>query len=236
VRLPVVTTVADLMDASLNFSHGIAPITRLLCWTGASLMLHVMLVTLTGGSASQQTRQPLSFDIRLVTHEPTQPVTVEGAPPEIEVHRANQELALAEPVTALKPPPAVSPPESAVEVPFPFNTYLDSGDVDVRAEPANEVMLSYPPVAYIRRQGGVVRITLYINEQGGLDRSVLVDASPAGVFEKDALETVSKLQFYPAQRNGVPVKSRKTIEVIFDPHPDPARLKSITPGSSAAGK
>ena len=226
------------MNASLQIIHGVSPPTRLLCWVGLSLLLHVMVVTLTGGSASQQTRQALSFDIRLVTNEPTQPVTVEGAQPEIEARRelTNEELALAEPVAALKPTPAVSPPESAVEVPFPFNAYLDSGDVDVRAEPANEVMLSYPPVAYIRRQGGVVRITLYINEQGRLDRSVLVDASPAGVFEKDALETVSKLQFYPAQRSGVPVKSRKTIEVVFDPHPDPARLKSITPNSSATGK
>src|SRR5688572_19875361 len=98
------------MNASLQIIHGVTPPARLLCWVGLSLLLHVMVVTLAGGSASQQTRQALSFDIRLVTHEPTQPVTVEGAQPEIEVRRdlANQEPALAEPVAALKPPPAVS--------------------------------------------------------------------------------------------------------------------------------
>ena len=104
-----------------------------------------------------------------------------------------------------------------MDLPVPFDSYLSENEVDKRAEPANDVALSYPVAAYVRRIAGVVRLNLFISEEGKLDRVELIDASPKGIFENEALATVSKLHFYPATRYGRPVKSQKTIEVVFDP-------------------
>jgi len=70
----------------------------------------------------------------------------------------------------------------------------------------------------------------YRYAEGKLDRVELLDATPKGIFENEALATVSKLYFYPATRYGRPVKSQKTIEVVFDPNPALDRYQA-TPGT-----
>ena len=127
------------------------------------------------------------------------------------------------PIKATERPPATT--KQAVDLPVPFDRYHSIDEVDIRAEPANDVPLSYPVAAYVRRIGGVVKLNLFINENGKLDRVELIDASPKGVFEKDAIDTVSKLHFHPATRYGRPVKSQKTIEVVFDPVIDLGQVK-----------
>jgi len=57
-----------------------------------------------------------------------------------------------------------------------------------------------------------------VNERGGIDKTVVVDSAPPGVFEEAALQAVTELAFSPALKNGIPVKNRKTIEVTFDPY------------------
>jgi TonB family protein len=105
-------------------------------------------------------------------------------------------------------------------------TYFGIDQVDVPAKPINDVMLHYPSVAYIQRISGVVQFKLYINEEGQLEKIDMIDARPPRVFEQAAWNAVKQLQFSPALKAGRPVKSEKTIDVVFDPYleiPQPAR-------------
>lgn len=57
-----------------------------------------------------------------------------------------------------------------------------------------------------------VNLRVYINEQGGVDAVQLVSARPAGV-EGPLLEVFRQAHFYPAIRDGRPVKSFKVIRI-----------------------
>lgn len=57
-----------------------------------------------------------------------------------------------------------------------------------------------------------VTLRVYINEQGGVDAVQLVSARPAGV-EGPLLEVFRQAHFYPAIRDGHPVKSFKVIRI-----------------------
>ena len=162
------------------------------------------------------------------------PVVVPGPEPDIEAQRSAPEPP--QPDTVLKAANTQTRPEAAAELPFPFNTYFGPSDLDVRAEPSNDPLLSYPMVAYQRRLAGVVQFTLFINAQGGLDKVELIDATPPGHFEEAAWEAVNKLQFTPALKNGRPVKSRKTIDVVFDPNEDFSKPVAKQPDASVAEK
>ncbi|MBM3344033.1 MAG: hypothetical protein FJY56_18260 [Betaproteobacteria bacterium] len=77
---------------------------------------------------------------------------------------------------------------------------------------------------------------LFIGETGELDRFELVGASPKGLFEQAAQEAVGQLLFHPAVKNGQPVKSQKTIDVVFDPNQKPTLFKPAPPNFSATEK
>uniref|UniRef100_A0A8W7PIG6 TonB C-terminal domain-containing protein n=1 Tax=Anopheles coluzzii TaxID=1518534 RepID=A0A8W7PIG6_ANOCL len=57
-----------------------------------------------------------------------------------------------------------------------------------------------------------VNLRVYINEQGGVDAVQLVSARPAGV-EGPLLDIFRQAKFYPAMRDGHPVKSFKLIRI-----------------------
>ena len=211
---------------------------RLFQWLGLSLFFHLTLVTFVGGASQRLPHRPLTVDIQHIPAETADPLTSPVIAPE-----AVPDLAVDNPLPQAHNPkeevarPSVLP-KPDTELAVPLESYLDVNAVDVGAEPANDVVLSYPIAAYVRRTAGVVRLNLFINEQGRLDRIDLIDATPKGIFEKDAIETVSKLYFHPATRHGRPVKSRKTIEVVFDPNPelDQAKSNPVTPKTSATEK
>ena len=186
-------------------------------WMALSLVAHLLLISLVGGPASSiWVSTPLSFtvDIARITPETDVRPLLTEALPETKEHP--------ETVTTPPAPTAVEPQQrppdvrSRSETSFLFDSYLR--EVDKPAEPANDVLLRYPWIEYRQRIGGVVRIDLMINEHGGLDSATVVDATPPGHFEQAAMEAVRRLQFTPAIKAGRHVKSRKTIEVVFDPN------------------
>jgi protein TonB len=192
---------------------------RLLGWITVSALVHLLVLSMGGGTAPAvfaSHSRPFIADIRYITPEIARPEQAVQAAPENE-----KQAPLADP-----PPPdpaqeattARTPPKAVVELPFPLDPYYSASEVDVRAQPTNDVALVYPWVEYKLRVSGVVQLTLLINERGGLDKVTVIEAKPPGVFEDAALEAVNKLQFTPAQKNGQPVKSRKTIDVVFDPN------------------
>lgn len=195
---------------------------RLLGWIMLSALVHLLVLAMGGGTApaiiAPHTR-PFIADIRYVTPEIIDPVEVPEPQPDIETQAPAKEPS--SPAPGQEATTARTPPQAVVELPFPFDVYYSASEVDVRAQPANEVSLVYPWVEYKLRVSGVVQLTLLINEHGGLDKVTVIDATPPGVFEEAALAAVNKLQFTPALKNGQPVKSRKTIDVVFDPSEQP---------------
>lgn len=96
--------------------------------------------------------------------------------------------------------------------------YYNSREVDVRAQPVNEVPLLYPQLAYQNRIRGVVLLKILINERGAIDDLAVMESEPRGTFEAAALNATLATRFSPAIRNGRPVKSQKMLEITFDPY------------------
>ena len=105
-----------------------------------------------------------------------------------------------------------------VQLDFPFDRYFAAKELDVRASQINDVQLIYPKQAYEMRIAGKVKLRIFINEQGGIDMTSILEATPPGVFEEAAFAAAQALQFTPALKNGREVKSQKTIEVVFNPY------------------
>lgn len=197
-----------------------AGVKRLAAWTALSILAHVLVFSVVGGVAlvpiNAPFHQTLIANIQHIAPETAGPLTVPDAESEIKAQPADPSLPQPE-KTQQKIPDPVTAPEAAIDLPLPLDAYFSADNVDTRAQPSNDVLLFYPLNAYKRKISGVVKVTLLINERGSLDKVIVVGATPPGIFEEAALEAVGKLQFTPALRGGRQVKSRKTIEVVFDP-------------------
>lgn len=123
-------------------------------------------------------------------------------------------LAAAQPQQAL---PAAASGDALPQFILPVDRYFSAREVDVRAVQNNEVELVYPQPAYDRRIEGKLTLRIFINEQGGIDRVTVLEATPPGIFEEATLAAARALRFAPALIDGRRVKSRKTIEVVFNP-------------------
>lgn len=138
----------------------------------------------------------------------------ESAPP-VAPEPAAQPSARAAQAAAPRPPGAVPEPQ---RFGLPLDRYYTSRELDTRAEPLNQPPLIYPQAAYQARVRGKVTLRMLINERGGVDGITVLQAEPNGVFEAAALEAAQALAFSPAALAGRPVKSQKTLEVVFDPY------------------
>jgi TonB family protein len=189
--------------------------TQLPGWITVSVVSHVLILAAGLGTAPPRApyRSPaLTVEILPLAlekqHATTAPQALPVTPPQSQSP---------EPTASVQRAQREAAGRANVRGPLPIENYFQLSEVDVRAEPINEVLLRYPWLAYRQRMSGVVRFRLFINEQGGLDKADLIEATPPGHFEDAAVEAVTKLQFSPARKNGRPVKSQKTIEVVFDP-------------------
>jgi len=109
-------------------------------------------------------------------------------------------------------------PLEGLDVPIAPDRYYNSREVDVRAEPVNDITLVYPQFAYQQRIKGMVLLRILINERGAVDDVSVIDSAPKGMFEEAALKAALALQFSPAILRQRPVKSLKVVEVEFDPY------------------
>lgn len=91
---------------------------------------------------------------------------------------------------------------------------MDEGSVDEPPKAISRVAPSeYPPAA--RKQGitGYVKMNLLIGDSGEVERVKVLEASPPGVFDQVALETIRRWRFEPAvyQAQHVRVWATQTI-------------------------
>jgi TonB family protein len=192
---------------------------RLACGLALSLLAHLMLIVVVRPlTAEYAPRTPLQVEIQQLAPEPDAPLSI-PAPPD-----AAADSGPATPAVASARPEPVRPVPGAVpdlqpDPRLPVDRYYASFDVDVRAEPLNDPPLVYPVRAYQLRARGKVTLRILINERGGVDDVTVMEAEPRGFqFEEAALAAARALQFSPAMRFGQRVKSRKELEVVFNPY------------------
>ena len=181
-----------------------------------SIVVHLLLFGATGRNALCHPHLPLVLQAQLRAEAPDKPATVamEGATAQIDPPAAAPDNKVAE----IQAAAIRQPVETQRVLNLPADIYYANNEVDVRAEPLEEVSLIYPVIPYQQRLAGSVKLNIYVNERGGIDKTVVVESKPSGIFDEAALQAVAALKFSPAIKNGKPVKNHKTIAVNFDPY------------------
>lgn len=116
---------------------------------------------------------------------------------------------------APKPAPRPAPAEASATLP---DLYFASSEVDIPAQLLEKPPLVYPENPHLWKLHGKVRLRVFIGNNGSVDSVELVSAEPRGHFEEAALAAARQLHYRPAEIRGQPVRNRKLIEVVFDPH------------------
>ena len=195
------------------------PSGRLAVGLALSMLAHLLLIaSFRPATTAYVPAQPLQVAIQRVSAHVDTPFAItseSGAQAAVSSTPAPVELKRFEPsVSSMS-----AVPNSGFDLPYTPDSYFGSREVEVRAEPLNDVTLVYPQFAYQQRIRGKVILRLLINERGGLDHVSVLGSEPSGMmFEEAALTATRTLQFSPAKKNGRNVKSRKDIEVAFDPY------------------
>ncbi len=102
--------------------------------------------------------------------------------------------------------------------------YFVSRDLDTPAQALGRAPLIYPQGAYHHRVRGTVRLRVFIGADGSVEQLEVVSVDPPGQhFEAAALEAMRLMRYSPAIKDGQKVRSRKVIEVSFDPE-DPGQV------------
>jgi TonB family protein len=91
--------------------------------------------------------------------------------------------------------------------------YLPANELDEKPLIRNQVEPEFPAGAPL--SGGRVVLRLYIGETGQVDEIAVVSAQPGQVFEQAALGAFAAARFTPGRKNGEPVKSALTLELLF---------------------
>ena len=99
-----------------------------------------------------------------------------------------------------------------------FDHWYTAEELDTRAEPLTLANLTYPLEVMPYRLAGRVRLALFIDEKGLVQKAKVIDSEPDGTFDAAALEAWQHVRFTPAQKSGQSVKSEKILEIEFSPY------------------
>ncbi|MBC7804510.1 MAG: TonB family protein [Candidatus Parcubacteria bacterium] len=91
--------------------------------------------------------------------------------------------------------------------------YLSANELDEKPQILTRPEPEFPPDA--KASTGRVVLRLYISESGGMDEIGVVSVEPERVFEEPAVRAFAAALFTPGRKQGVPVRSTVTIEVLF---------------------
>lgn len=193
------------------------PARRLTIGVAASAAVHTALVLgLVPTAVPAHYAEPQALMVELRPAAPAE-ATVAVAVDRPTEHAAPQ-ATLPEPAASRTSAPGSAPALALASLDLDIDRYYKASEVDVRAQPINDVQLIYPKAAYEMRLKGRVVLSILINEHGTIDALSVVEADPSGFFEDHALAATRALTFSPAMKNGRAVKSQKRIEVTFDPY------------------
>lgn len=93
--------------------------------------------------------------------------------------------------------------------------YFASHEVDKATMPQGAIYPQTPPGT--EDHSGYLVLRLLISELGAVDRVEVLISEPAGMFDAAAAESFGTASFYPAIRDGFPVKSQMVVELKIEP-------------------
>jgi protein TonB len=73
----------------------------------------------------------------------------------------------------------------------------------------------YPRAALEDNVSGEVRVRITVDAEGKVTDTVIVESTPAGVFDDAALAAVRRWRFKPAEVDGRPVESSSIQSLLF---------------------
>jgi protein TonB len=73
----------------------------------------------------------------------------------------------------------------------------------------------YPATAMRSNQEGWVELSFTVTPEGSVDDVKVVDAEPRHVFDRAAVEAVSRWKYQPATQNGAPIASQDKRRIVF---------------------
>ena len=118
------------------------------------------------------------------------------------------------PVESVSSASAVSE-ASVANIPDPV--HYPAKELDIYPQALLPITPGYPETARDAHAAGSVTLLVLIDEVGRVVGTSVMDATPDGVFEEAAQRALANAAFYPAQKDGRPVRSRILIKVEFDP-------------------
>lgn len=110
------------------------------------------------------------------------------------------------------------------------SAYFSDKEFDVRPVPVGEIVLDNPDLT--GTVSGVVLLRLQINQEGRVDRVIVVRAVPDHSFRTGTFSAFERATFIPAIRHGIPVNSEILVEVRYGPEGE----DSARPAANAARK
>ena len=119
--------------------------------------------------------------------------------------------------TPFDPEPVAPVGNDAAIATIPDLVHYPAKDLDIYPQTFRPITPLYPETARDAQVAGSVTLLVLIDEVGRVIGTSVMDAVPDGVFEEAAQQALANAAFYPARKDGRPVRSRILIKVEFDP-------------------
>ena len=119
--------------------------------------------------------------------------------------------------TQIDPEPIAPVGNDAAIATIPDLVHYPAKDLDIYPQAFRPITPLYPETARDAQIAGSVTLLVLIDEVGRVIGTSVMDAVPDGVFEEAAQQALANAAFYPARKDGRPVRSRILIKVEFDP-------------------
>jgi hypothetical protein len=98
-----------------------------------------------------------------------------------------------------------------------YTHYFAASWLGARAYPLRRIDLELPQTKNGIEYYGKVRLKVYINADGGVDRVDATESTVPAQFRDDAVKAFSEARWEPGRIWGIRVKSLKLIEIDFEP-------------------
>jgi TonB family protein len=196
---------------------GNARLVRRLCvFIAASISLHALMLAYTpggsgGGGAAREERAASALHAVLAPAPLHDPGQDERATAAHDAAATQAAAAVAQPVAS-----QAARSGEGVDLPLPDKWYTAS-ELGVLAEPLAPVKLAYPEEFADSTIVATVRIRLFVDERGTVQKIQLVEPGPYPAFDGAAIRQWEAVRFKPGLKDGIAVKSQKLLELEYLP-------------------
>ena len=189
---------------------------RLCVFIAASISLHALMLAYTpGGSggfgAAREERAASPLHAMLAPAPSHDAAQDEGSTATHDATAMQAAAAVAEPSTS-----QTARSGDGVDLPLPDKWYTAS-ELGVLAEPLVPVKLAYPEEFAGSTMIATVRVRLFVDERGTVQKIQLVEPGPDRAFDAAAIRQWEAVRFKPGLKDGIAVKSQKLLELEFLP-------------------